>query len=173
MGFSLIELLIAMALGVVLMSLAVTAFNGVQARRAVDAAVAALFSDLALARAEAIRRGNFVTICQSSDGTLCSDQPDLWHKGWLLFEGRNPPQTAAPGPTPAILRVQPALAGVRQLVLSQGLNQKRLSFAPTGVGLLAGGNFVFTAQADAATVRLVCISGAGLAALRPAGTTRC
>ena len=54
MGFSLIELLIAMALGVVLMSLAVTAFNGVQARRAVDAAVAALFSDLALAQGLAL-----------------------------------------------------------------------------------------------------------------------
>lgn len=161
----------ALVLVAVLLSLATSAYSGFQARRAVEVASQALLSDFALARAEAIRRGNFVTICQSTNGAQCLDTSTAWHTGWLMFEGQAPPTAASPGVS--VLRVQPALNGIERLTLTLGLNQTRLIFSPTGVGVSPAGRFTITPAAEPGQQRLLCINGGGLASLRAVGDTSC
>lgn len=172
-GFTLIELIISLVLATVLVTLATPVLTGLQARRALDATVGTFFSDVVLARAEAIRRGNFVTICQSNTGLGCTDGDD-WRFGWILFEGvLDPAATLNGAPVPAILRVQGRVPGIWLMQLNQGLGWRRLTFSPTGVGITAGGRLQLVSQADPAITRLVCFSGTGLFSLRPPEANRC
>lgn len=70
--------------------------------------VNALVTDLNLARSEAIKRGQTVTVCKSSSAAACT--PDsAWHQGWLIITDRN--ENAQLDDDDEILRVGPALAG--------------------------------------------------------------
>lgn len=70
--------------------------------------VNALVTDLNLARSEAIKRGQTVTVCKSSSAAACT--PDsTWHQGWLIITDRN--ENAQLDDDDEILRVGPALAG--------------------------------------------------------------
>ncbi len=169
-GVSLVEVLIAMALVAVLMSLAVPMAKSLQARRAVDAALGLLTSDFSLARAEAIRRGHFVIICPTDDGTACADKDD-WQKGWLLLEQVKAKTGSAPTTFP--IRVQGPLPGIASLEVNLGLKQKQFRFGPTGIGVSASGNIVLVPAADTSARRLLCISPSGTQELRDPGTKSC
>jgi len=83
-AFSLIELLIAVALLVVLLVLAVPRFSDllVENRRAI--AANELIAAMRFARSEAITRGHKVTLCKSADGVDCAAS-DGWEQGWIVF----------------------------------------------------------------------------------------
>ncbi len=67
-----------------------------------------LVTDLNLARSEAIKRGQTVTVCKSSSAVECTpDSP--WHEGWLIITDRN--ENARLDDDDEILRVRPALVG--------------------------------------------------------------
>lgn len=165
---SLVEVLIAIALAAVLLSLAVPMTKSLQARRATDAALSTLASDFSLARSEAIRRGHFVIICPSDDGQSCSTEND-WREGWLMLEkipATNPAQTF-------VLRAQGPLPGIASLVVTLGAAQDEFTFGPTGVGVATGGNVRLKPAADPSAERLLCISAAGVQELRDPGTQSC
>ena len=88
-GLSLLEVVIAVAVAGLLLSLAVPSFQALQARRAVAAAIATIESDFALARSEAIRQGHSVTICSSSTAGECladaASGDDDWTTGWIIL----------------------------------------------------------------------------------------
>lgn len=173
-GFSLIEVLIAVALASVLMLLAVPAFQTMQARRAVAAAVAAFESDFALARSEAIRRGHSVTICNSSDGAQClggtSSNAD-WTPGWIIYPqpsgSTTPAGSNAPAPIP--LRVQGRLQGIQSVSASDS----QFTFRATGLGKATSDGILITPQADVSKKRKLCISSAGRLRVAPEGETQC
>ncbi len=169
-GVSLVEVLIAMALVAVLMSLSVPMAKSLQARRAVDAALALLTSDFSLARAEAIRRGHSVIICPTDDGAACAGKDD-WQKGWLLLE--QVPAKTGSTPTQFPIRVQGPLPGISSLEVHLGLSQKQFKFGPTGVGIGTSGNIVLVPAADTSAKRLLCISSTGTQELRQSGATAC
>ena len=82
--------------------------------------VNALVTDLNLARNEAIKRGQTVTVCKSSSAAACT--PDsAWHEGWLIITDRN--ENGQLDDDEEILRVAPALEG-----------GTKLSFSAWGVG---------------------------------------
>lgn len=170
-GVSLVEALIAMGLAGLLLTFAVPAFTALQARRAADAALAALTSDMALARSEAIKRGHSVTVCSSADGSNCLSKLD-WAQGWIVYERADKPSPAAApaaSPASAALRVQGPLAGIASIAATDGA----LTFRPTGVGMAMAGNILVTPQADASLARLLCISSTGRIRLTEEGTTQC
>jgi len=84
-GFTLFELLIAVAILVIMTTLAVPGMSAqIQDSRA-NAALFEMFSTLSLARTEAIKRGYRVGLCPSNDGMSCSDTFS-WENGWILFK---------------------------------------------------------------------------------------
>lgn len=104
-GFTLVELLVVLAIAAILLSLGVPSFATALARARVSTVMGALVSDMQFARAEAQRRGTQVSVCAAdTTGKACSGKPD-WTPGWLVFLGPPPPAAWPPGLQP--LRVRP------------------------------------------------------------------
>jgi len=83
-GFTLIELIIALAISGIIMTSAIPAFSQMLAKNRQETQLFTLFSHHQLARSEAIKTNQRVTLCKSSDGRQCTpDSP--WHEGWIVF----------------------------------------------------------------------------------------
>ena len=84
-GFTLIELMVTIAVLGLLLSIAVPSFEQVMADSRRTSDVNELLLSLNLARSEALKRGSHVTICKSSNGTSCAGAATPWSKGWIVF----------------------------------------------------------------------------------------
>jgi len=96
-GWTLVELMIALALGGLMVSLAFPGYRDWIATYQLTSRAEQLAGSLALARAEAIKRGARVNLCRAADGRHCADTATRapgWEAGWLVFvdadrDGRN------------------------------------------------------------------------------------
>ena len=86
-AFTLIELMIAIAVAAVVLTLGVPGFGRVIERNQLTAHINELVSTLNLARSEAIRRNSDVTVCHSNDGATCSGVG--YEDGWIIFFDSN------------------------------------------------------------------------------------
>lgn len=82
-GFTLIELVVTLAVLIVLLVLGVPEYQRMTESNRQVAAINAIVSDLNLARTEAVKRGQVVTLCGSSDGATCDT--GNWESGWIVF----------------------------------------------------------------------------------------
>ncbi len=82
-GFSAIELLVALVLMAMSVSLALPSLKQGSAHNQVQAASNSIVSGLNMARFNAIKTGAETTICSTADGSSCSD--DSWADGWIVF----------------------------------------------------------------------------------------
>jgi type IV fimbrial biogenesis protein FimT len=80
-GFTLAELLVAMAIGALLVGLAAPGFARQRGKAAVRTAASQTLAALQLARSLALARGQSVTVCPSVDGSTCA----FGGSQWLLF----------------------------------------------------------------------------------------
>jgi len=87
-GFTLIEVLVVLALVSILMSLAAPSLAAMVNSMRLTVAVNSLFSSLMLARSEAIKRGARVVVCKSASGTACITTGG-WEQGWIVFHDAN------------------------------------------------------------------------------------
>lgn len=83
-GFTMIELLITLAVLTILLAIGIPSFAGLMASTQVTNATNELLSAFAQARSEAIRRGQRVTICISGNGAQCTNAGN-WDQGWIIF----------------------------------------------------------------------------------------
>lgn len=84
-GFTLIELMIVVLVGLVLLMLALPSFDAVMNSGRVNGPANELVATLQLARMEAIRRNARVVVCPSANGTSClGGNPSQW-AGWIAF----------------------------------------------------------------------------------------
>jgi type IV fimbrial biogenesis protein FimT len=83
-GFTLIEMLMTIAIASILMGLAIPSFRYITNSNRIASELNGLLGDLQLARAEAIKDGRPVTVCQSSDGASCTNSTG-WQGGWIVF----------------------------------------------------------------------------------------
>lgn len=90
-GVTLVELLTVIVIVAVLMSIGVPSYRYVTTANRVATESDALLSDLQYARSEAIREGQQVTVCVSSDGAHCdtAGNPPTWQEGWIIFSNPN------------------------------------------------------------------------------------
>lgn len=87
-GFTLLEALVVLALLGILVSMAVPAVSDWRARHQVQAYAHGFLNSLVLARSEALRRQQRVTLCaRASDGSC--DLQIRWQQGWLVFADNN------------------------------------------------------------------------------------
>jgi type IV fimbrial biogenesis protein FimT len=104
-GFTLIELMVTMAVLAIVIGIAVPSFNNlIQNNRSV-ALGEELVTALNFARSEAVKRGGRVSLCASADGIACSNN---WTDGWMVFVDTAASDTATPpvvANAAAVLRV--------------------------------------------------------------------
>jgi type IV fimbrial biogenesis protein FimT len=83
-GFTLVELMMALAIVAVLATVALPAFGNLLGRTRQQTAMADLQASLNQARSAAVSRGMHVIACPSIDRLTCLHTTQ-WHHGWLLF----------------------------------------------------------------------------------------
>ena len=81
-GFTLIELLITVVIAAILVALAVPAMQSFVQNNRITAQLNELTTALVFTRSEAIKRKQVITICSSSNSTLCGGN---WNEGWIIF----------------------------------------------------------------------------------------
>ncbi len=150
-GFTLVELMVTLAVAAILLSMAVPSFTNTIKNNRLTTQANDLISSLNYARSEAIRRGASVTV-ETSDGSA------NWHNGWTIKDGG--------GNT---LRNQDAFQGASTLVGAGSVSS--LSYRSTG--FLGGGaaiSFTLCDDRSGETGRTISVSLTG----RPTvGDTTC
>lgn len=94
-GFTLLELIVALAVAAVLLTLAYPAFDGLVQRVHSTSRVNNLVGLIRFARHAAISERRWVTLCPASD-EVCTASSD-WHTGIMGFEDRNRDGERQPG----------------------------------------------------------------------------
>jgi type IV fimbrial biogenesis protein FimT len=119
-GVSLLELLVVITIASILFSVGVPSYRSVTNTNRIAAEVNGLLGDLQYARAEAIREGQNVSVCASTDGATCSIAP-AWQTGWIVFSNPNGDATVDPGDT--VLRAQAGFAGTDAFQASNNVSE--------------------------------------------------
>ncbi len=86
-GFTIIELMLTIAVAAVILTLGVPSFQDLMERNQLTSNINRFISSLALARSESIKRNQRVVVCPSSDGTSCSGTG--YDNGWIIFVDTN------------------------------------------------------------------------------------
>lgn len=133
-GFTLIELMVVLAIVGILAALAGPSWTQLMARNAVRAAVNDLNASLQFARSEAVRLNSPVTLCPSTDAIACGNTG--FERGWIVRTG---PQANAP--LQQVL--QDTLPRQKVRVGVAGAAPSALTFLPNGLpsGAFAGVTF--------------------------------
>ena len=116
-GFSLVELMVAVAVAGVLVAIAIPSFDSFILSNRLSSYASAFSAGVRVARSEAIKRNLPVTLCMSSNGSSCVTSGG-WEQGWIVLSG-----------TTVIKRQQATVAGY---LLSSSVSS--LTFQPNGLG---------------------------------------
>ncbi|NND93088.1 MAG: prepilin-type N-terminal cleavage/methylation domain-containing protein [Granulosicoccus sp.] len=81
-GFTMMELLITLAVAAILLSIAAPDFRAMVLQSQQDNRVIELTGALNFARSEAIKRASRVSVCARSTASTCGTD---WNKGWIVF----------------------------------------------------------------------------------------
>lgn len=127
-GVTLVELLVAVAISVILLTIAAPAVNEMVLGNRLGSYANDLVATAHLARSEAIKRNAPVTLCISKSGAGCCGGAadadcviaDGWQQGWIVLSGST------------VIQRQNALGG--GLKISEAADIGSIVFDPTGLG---------------------------------------
>jgi type IV fimbrial biogenesis protein FimT len=83
-GLTLIEMIMTIGIAAIVSALAVPSFSNLRRDAERTTTVNGFLHALFLARSEAIKRGQIVSICKSRDGSSCAKNA-AWQEGWIVF----------------------------------------------------------------------------------------
>jgi type IV fimbrial biogenesis protein FimT len=115
-GFTLLELLITVALISIVMAIAIPSMTTFTQNDRLTTNINALIGHLAYARSEAVKRSQQVSLCVSNNTTSCTG--GNWEDGWIVYIDADGSNTFSAGEE--ILRAQQALDGANTLTTAIG-----------------------------------------------------
>lgn len=136
-GVTLLELLIALLIASVMLTMGIPSFRAVLDNQRMTAATNELVMSLNLAKSEAIKRVAYVSLCKSNNGVACTGAGD-WSDGWIIFANTDAASLSAIDVGDEIIRIYPSLRDSIDLTPS-GTIGDFISFRPSGtVGTTVG-----------------------------------
>lgn len=147
-GFTLIELMVALAVLAILTGLAAPSFISMVRDNRLVTQTNEFIGALHLARAEAVKRNQDVVVCKSDDGENCDDTL-TWADGWLVLVNGG-----------QVLRVGKALDGDNAILASAGL-EDRVTYSRRGMASVEGGAWQFCDARGAASASAVILKPSG------------
>ena len=84
-GFTLVELLISIAILVILVSVGIPAMKNTYEQIRADNGIRDIQQGLTFTRSYAVSYGAFVTMCANNNGSCREDSNSGWSKGYLIF----------------------------------------------------------------------------------------
>jgi len=158
-GMTMIELMIATFVFAILVMIAVPSFQNASLGSRLAAAANNLLASVQLARSEAIKRNQTVTLCASSDGATCAASGG-WEQGWIIVD------TAA-----AVIQHQQGLSVGYRVTQTGGTSA--LSFQSIGIGATAATFTVCRDDPLGAQERVLSVSASGAAYVATTTTGTC
>lgn len=170
-GFTLIELMVTIAIAAVLLSVAMPSFDSVILSTKLSAYSGNLVASTLLARGEAIKRNAVVSLCVSSNGASCGTGG--WEQGWLVTCQTTDQVVCDPsGAATLVIQYQPTVSPGWKISEANALT--RISFDPTGVGATSATMTVCRATPSVGTQqRVVRISATGRPYVSKTSGTTC
>ena len=107
-GFTLVELITTLAIAGILVTLAVPSYSELIKNNRLITQTNDFVTALNVARSEAIRRSDRVTVCKSSDQVSCAGSGG-WDQGWIVFDDVNGDGVVT-NPATNVLRVHSSLS---------------------------------------------------------------
>jgi type IV fimbrial biogenesis protein FimT len=154
-GITLVELLTTISVIAVLAALVAPGFSALSLDSRRTAAVNEFFHALFLARAEAVRRAQIVSLCQSTDRQQCDNDAPRWARGWIVFVNQDPEEPPRRSPDEEVILASEGWSG-GQITSSRG----SYSFRPATQGVV-NGTIVFCDTRGSAHARAIIVSHAG------------
>ena len=149
-GFTLLELLVTIAVAAILLAIAIPSYLGMVQRNTIAANANDLVGDFNYARSEAVTRGQPVNVGASSNQTSCCG--GNWDEGWIIFA----PAAGTTAPTnDNILRVHGRLDGTINVGFSRGTGTP-VVFDANGFARTSNGTFTVTSNdtSDSTQIRI-------------------
>ena len=132
-GYTLVEILVSITIVSILAAIAIPSFKYVTTSNRITSEVNTLLGDMQFARAEAIKEGQSVTVCEANNTYSACGGSTSWHNGWIVFMDLNGDGAWQAGET--ILRTQKAFTGgdtfVADLAGTTGVTFNRLGYGNT------------------------------------------
>ncbi len=117
-GYTLLQLMVAISIVGILSTMGVSSFRYVTNSARVSGEINDLLGDMQYARAEAIKEGQTVSICASSNGTACNSATGgstSWATGWVVWSDLNGNQVLDANEKPFIRHNRPSFTGTDTL----------------------------------------------------------
>lgn len=169
LGFTLIEMLMTIAVAAILMGIAIPSFRYITNANRIASELNGLLGDLQLARAEAIKEGRTVTVCQSSDGVTCTNSTS-WQSGWIVFS--DPTNVGVVDAGETILRKQKTFSGTDTFIASNGVSAITFNREGYAIGMATGSLLTLhDSSSNTAWTRCLSINFSGQMISEMAGTT--
>ena len=158
-GFTLIELIVAIAVAAIILSLGVPSFERVIERNQLTANVNKFVTTLTLARSEAVKRNQRVKICDSKDGINCGS--GNYELGWIVFVDENDDGNLD-NPEEQLIQVFEALPSSFTINPNLTLGANDISYQTNGRSN-RGGSFIFCKNNNVTKAKVIVLDMNGRA----------
>jgi type IV fimbrial biogenesis protein FimT len=159
-GFTLLEVLVVMALAGILVAIAIPDFVSFMQNNTRTSTVNDLLASMHIARSEAITRNGRVMLCPSTQGTACDGGTD-WEDGWIVFYDADSNQDY--GGTDVIITLSPGIENydIGSSVFESGISYRSNGRAMATTTATNAGEFIICDPRGADYARVIIVPPSG------------